>query len=213
MHGEDRFESFGVIFMLIDLKFADFLEAVAAKTPTPGGGSVAAAVGGLGAALGVMVARYSEAADAEGALDEVKNGFLPLVDQDAEAYGQVNSARLLPKGTEEEKKRRKEALQNALAEASEAPRKGMALAVRGLRALADLAPRCNRHLASDLAGAVSCLEAALAGCGENVRVNAAALLDKDRRARLQEERMRLLEEGAALKARILKEVEVLHARK
>lgn len=199
--------------MLIDLKLADFLEAVAAKTPTPGGGSVAATVGSLGAALGVMVARYSEAAEAEGALDEVKNAFLPLVDQDAEAYGQVNSARMLPKGTEEEKKRRKEVLQNALAEAAEAPLKGMALAVRGLRALADLAPRCNRHLASDLAGAAYGLEAALAGCGENVLVNAAALLDPERRARLQEERARLLGEGAALKERILKEVEVLHARK
>jgi formiminotetrahydrofolate cyclodeaminase len=199
--------------MLIEQKLADFLEAVAAKTPTPGGGSVAATVGGLGAALGVMVARYSEAAEAEGALDEVKNAFLPLVDQDAEAYGQVNSARRLPKGTEEEKKRRNEVLQNALAEAAEAPLKGMALAVRGLQALADLAPQCNRHLASDLAGAAYCLEAALAGCGENVRVNAAALLDPERRARLQEERARLLGNGAALKERILKEVEVLHARK
>lgn len=199
--------------MFIDQKLSDFLEAVAAKTPTPGGGSVAATVGALGAALGVMVARYSEAADAEAALDEVKNAFLPLVDQDAEAYGQVNSARMLPKGTDEERRRRKEALQNALAEASEAPLKGMGLAVRGLQALAELAPRCNRYLASDLAGAAYCLEAALAGCGENVRVNAAALLDKDRRKRLQDEQARLREEGAALKARLVRELEVLHARK
>jgi formiminotetrahydrofolate cyclodeaminase len=199
--------------MLSKDRLSDFVEAVAAKTPTPGGGSVSAAVGALGAALGVMAARFSDAPEAERALDEVKNAFLPLIDQDAEAYGQVNSAMALPKGSDEEKKRRKEALQNALGEAAEVPLQGMALSLRGLRALADLAPRCNRHLVSDLTAAVGFLEAALWGCGENVRINAAGLADKSRREALEKEHGRRTEEGAELRGRALGEVEKLYARK
>ena len=177
--------------MFADMKLSDFLEKIAAKTPTPGGGSVSAAVGAMGAALGVMTARYSESTESEQALDELKNEFLTLVDADAEAYGQVNSAMSLPKDSEDTKRRRKEALQIALGEASEVPLKGMMLANRGLKSLADLAPKCNKHLTSDLSAAATFLESALTGCGENVRVNAVSLTDKVRRARLRSEERRV----------------------
>src|ERR1043165_9136212 len=167
--------------MLIDNRLADYVEAVAAKTPTPGGGSVAAAVGAMGAALGIMTARYSDAPDVESGLEEIKSGMLKLVDADAEAYGLVSSAMSLPKGTEEEKSRRKGAMQNALSEAAEAPLQGMKMAVRGLQILEELRARCNKHLVSDLQSAVHFLEATLEGCGENVRINAVSLVDKARR--------------------------------
>lgn len=199
--------------MLIESRLSDFVEAVAAKTPTPGGGSVSAAVGAMGAALGVMAARYSNAGDAERALDGIKNALLPLVDEDAVAYGQVNAAMTLPKRTEEEKKRRKEALQNALAEAAEVPLKGMMLALRGLEALRGLAPQCNKHLVSDLAGAVRFLEAALSGCGENVKVNAASLVDAVRRERLLQEQGRLAREGEGLRDRMMRDVQNAHGGK
>ena len=189
--------------MLIDTRFSDLVEAVAAKTPTPGGGSVSAAVGALGAALGIMTARFSDAFDVEAGLEGVKAEFLKLVDADAEAYGQVNSAMSLPKGTEEEKARRKAAVQNALFEAAEVPLNGMMLAARALGTLAELGPRCNKHLVSDLAGAVHFLEAALAGCGENVRINAASIHDAARRERLEKEHARLVAEGQSLRARAL----------
>ena len=188
--------------MFAEMKLSDFLEKIAAKTPTPGGGSVSAAVGAMGAALGVMTARYSDAPDPEHALDEIKNEFLALVDSDAEAYGAVNSAMSLPKDSDDTKRRRKEALQIALGEASEVPLKGMMLAVRGLKALADLAPICNKNLVSDLAGATTFLESALSGCGENVKINAASLTDKVRRARLEKEHERLVVEGRALAGKI-----------
>jgi formiminotetrahydrofolate cyclodeaminase len=188
--------------MFAEMKLSDFLEKIAAKTPTPGGGSVSAAVGAMGAALGVMTARYSDASEPEHALDEIKNEFLALVGADAEAYGQVNSAMALPKDSDDTKRRRKEALQIALGEASEVPLKGMMLAVRGLKALADLAPTCNKNLVSDLAGAATFLESALSGCGENVRINAVALTDKVRRARLEKEHDRLDAEGKALREKI-----------
>ena len=96
--------------MLAQTRLSDFVEAVAPKTPTPGGGSVAAAVGAMGAALGVMSARFSGAPESEQSLDAVKNQFLPLIDNDAEAYGQVNSAMALPKDSDDTKRRRKAAL-------------------------------------------------------------------------------------------------------
>jgi formiminotetrahydrofolate cyclodeaminase len=190
--------------MFAEMKLSDFLEKIAAKTPTPGGGSVSAAVGAMGAALGVMTARYSDAPDPEHALDEIKNEFLALVDADAEAYGAVNSALALPKDSDDTKRRRKEALQIALGEASEVPLKGMMLAVRGLKSLADLSPICNKNLVSDLAGATTFLESALSGCGENVKINAVSLTDKVRRARLEKEHERLVAESRSL-------VEKIHA--
>jgi formiminotetrahydrofolate cyclodeaminase len=199
--------------MFPEMKLSDFLEKIAAKTPTPGGGSVSAAVGSMGAALGVMTARYSDAPDPERALDDVKNEFLLLVDSDAEAYGQVNSAMALPKDSDDTKRRRKEALQIALGEASEVPLKGMLLGLRGLKALADLAPVCNKNLTSDLSASATFLEAALAGCAENVRINAAALSDKVRRGRLVKEQVRIEGEAGELRARIRKGVEQLYAGK
>jgi formiminotetrahydrofolate cyclodeaminase len=190
--------------MLIDARFNDLVEAVAAKTPTPGGGSVSAAVGALGSALGIMAARYSDAAEVETGLEEIKGEFLKLVDADAEAYGQVNSAMSLPKGTPDEKVRRKAAVQNALSDAAEVPLKGMALAVRGLSILAALAPRCNKHLVSDLVGAVHFLGAALAGCGENVTVNAASIQDSARRERLEKAHAETLAAGQAQAGGVLK---------
>lgn len=192
--------------MLAETRFSDLVEAVAAKTPTPGGGSVSAAVGALGAALGIMAARFSDAGDVEAGLEPVKGEFLKLVDADAEAYGQVNSAMALPKGTDEEKSRRKAVVQNALSEAAEVPLRGMTLAARGLEVLAGLGARCNRHLVSDLAGAVYFLDAALTGCGENVKINAGSILDQARRGALEKEHARLAAEGKSLRARILQDV-------
>ena len=199
--------------MFGEMRLSDFLEKIAAKTPTPGGGSVSAAVGAMGAALGVMTARYSEFSEPEGILDDVKKEFLLLADSDAEAYSQVNSAMSLPKDSDDTKRRRKEAMQIALGEASEVPLKGMLLAVRGLKALADLTPKCNKHLTSDLSASATFLESALSGCGENVRVNGNSLTDKVRRARLEKERTRLMEEGKELREQVRKGVELLYAGK
>lgn len=199
--------------MFSDDKIKDFLEAVAAKRPTPGGGSVAAIVGSLGAALGVMTARYSDDSDSEATLDALKNEFAALADADADAYGLVSSAMSLPKDSEETKRRRKTALQAALADAAEVPLKGMGMAVKGLEVLALLAPRCNKHLVSDLASACGFVWAALEGCAENVRINAGSLVDADRRLRLETERSRLLAAGAEARVKISKAVEAVYAAK
>lgn len=198
--------------MFSDGRIPDFLEAVAAKRPTPGGGSVSALVGALGAALGVMTARYSESADAEHRLSEVQAGLLPLVDADAEAYGLVASAMSLPKDSDDTKRRRKAALQTALAEAAEVPLKAMGLAARGLSVLAELGRSCNKHLGSDLAAASGFLWACLEGSSENVKVNAASLADKERGERLQADCARLLADGAGARDAVRKAAAALSAK-
>ena len=199
--------------MYADDKIKDFLESVAAKRPTPGGGSVSAVVGSLGAALGVMTARFSGDAEAEQGLDGLKGELVALADADAEAYGMVSSAMSLPKDSEDTKRRRKAALQSALSDASEVPLRGMGMCVKGLDLLAVLGPKCNKHLVSDLAGACGFLWAALEGCGENVRINAGSLADKERGAKLEAERTRLQAAGAAARDRVRKAVESVYAGK
>ena len=199
--------------MHVESRISDFLEAVAAKKPTPGGGSVSALVGALGASLGVMTARYSDDGAAERDLEAVKAGLVPLVDQDAEAYGLVASALSLPKDSDETKRRRKAALQNAFGEAADVPLKAMGIAVQGLEALVRLAPKCNKNLVSDLFGAALFLLSAAEGCGENVAVNAGSLVDKEQRSRLEDEKVRLLSEARRLRSEVVRSVESLAAGK
>jgi formiminotetrahydrofolate cyclodeaminase len=192
--------------MLRDMKLTDFVEAVAAKTPTPGGGSVSAAAATLGTALGIMAARYSEGPKAQevaGALEEIKTQLAPLIDQDAEAYSQVSKAYGLPKKTDEEKARRRESIQRALKEAADVPLGGMGLALKAMQALTGLCDIVNKNLASDFAGAALMLEAALVGCGLNVRINAKLMTDAARRAELESQADRLEKEAAELKKRLL----------
>jgi glutamate formiminotransferase/formiminotetrahydrofolate cyclodeaminase len=185
--------------MLADLTLRDFAAAVAAKTSTPGGGSVAAYASTLGAALGAMAARYSEGGASEGAaaaLDGLRARFLLLVDRDTEAYSKVSAAYGLPKKTDAEKTARRAAIQGALVEAANIPLEGMRAAVEALKALEPLAGACNKNLASDLAGGALLLRAGLEGCAWNVRINATGLADAGKRQALDDEEGRLRAEGA-----------------
>jgi len=192
--------------MLIDKTLREFADAVAAKTSTPGGGSVASYASALGAALGTMAARYSEgeaAAKIVGSLETFKDRFLALVDRDTEAYSKVSTAYKLPKKTEAEKEARKGAIQAALLEAADVPLEGMRTGVDALKALEPLAASCNRNLASDLASGALLLRAGIEGCGWNVQINAAGLADHARRAELETEDSRLRADGARLSEAVL----------
>ncbi|HTF57950.1 MAG TPA: cyclodeaminase/cyclohydrolase family protein [Planctomycetota bacterium] len=192
--------------MLIEKTLRDFANSVAAKTSTPGGGSVAAYASALGAALGTMAARYSEgetAAKIVGSLETFKDRFLILVDRDTEAYSKVSAAYGLPKKTDVEKAARRAAVQAALLEAADVPLEGMRTGVEALSALEPLASSCNRNLASDLASGALLLRAGIEGCGWNVQINAAGLADHARRAELETEDSRLRADGARLSEAVL----------
>ena len=175
--------------MLTDQTLSKFLEAVAARTPTPGGGSVSAAAAALGAAIGVMVGRFSKgdaARDAADAIWKLAGEARILVDEDAKAYGLVDSAVKLPKSSPEERARRDAALQDALIRAAEVPLRGVRLAHRGLDLLGGLAKSHNRNLETDLLIAADLLHAGGCGFRWNVLVNLAAIKDPAAVAKLKE---------------------------
>jgi formiminotetrahydrofolate cyclodeaminase len=174
---------------LADLSLAAFAERLAARTPTPGGGSQAAYLVASGAALVSMAFRFTsgekyaavERAMAARAaeLDTLRPKALGLVDADARAYDAVTAAFGLPKASEGEKAERKAAVQAALKRALEVPFETMGLALAGLELAGAGAADLNKNLASDCAVGASSLRAALEGALLNVRINALSIQDAD----------------------------------
>lgn len=155
-----------------------FLESVAAKSPTPGGGAVTAAVGALAAALAGMVVAYSlgkknlsehqaELAGASTSLARARGLMLELAEEDERAYGVVNELMKLP----EADPRRAEELPPAALAATQAPLAVMAAACDLLRLFDQLAGMTNRHLRSDLAIAAVLADAACRAGRWNVAIN------------------------------------------
>ncbi len=163
---------------LASMPIGVFLSALGAKSPTPGGGAVAAMTGATGAALARMEVRYSlgkknlaehqpalESADA--ALQRFEALLLGLGDEDAAAYGLVNELQKLP----ESDARRRSDLPAAEAAALSVPRAVLAACCDLLRMIETLAPMTNKHLRSDLAIAAVLAEAGAKSAWWNVRVN------------------------------------------
>lgn len=184
-----------------------FLDAVAAKTPAPGGGAVAGATAALGAALARMVLAYSlgkkSLAAHEGALREADEAlarlrvmFLALGDEDAAAYALVNELRRLAPDDP-----RRAGLAAAEKASLDVPRTVLGACVEMLRRLEGLAGITNPHLRSDLAIAGVLGEAGARAAWWNVRVNAGEL-EAGERARVFAEIDDLHARAAALRARI-----------
>ena len=168
---------------ILSQSVVEFTAATAAKSPTPGGGSVAGVVGALGVALGEMSLNFTRGkkkfadhaethAEIGDRLNRAREMFLDLVDDDIIAYGMYDQAVKLPDGNEKD-----QAMQLALAGAIDVPRQAakLALAVQGdLLRLADI---CNPYLLSDLIAAGVLASAAVVLCDLNVRVNTPHLTD------------------------------------
>lgn len=171
-----------------ELSLTAFAERVAARTPTPGGGSVAAYLAELGCALTAMAFRFTSGekfAAVEAALaaqveelERLRATVRPLVDEDTAAYDAVTAAYKLPKTTDAEKSVRSAAIQRALLGALEVPARTLALATAALRAAGAGAAAVNPNLASDASTGVWCLRSAAEAAFHNVRINATSLGDK-----------------------------------
>jgi len=191
--------------MLTDLTLTQFADQTAARNPTPGGGSVAAYIGALGAALGAMAAGFTQGRKGFEAhevtlaaeiakLATLRARLVALVDADAVSYDKVTSAFGLPKASEAEKSARKAAIEIALNDAMQTPLVTCRLAVEALDVLDGLAGHVNSNLASDVAVGAGALGACYRGAWVNVLINLAGLKDEMLRARV-------LAEGEALSAR------------
>ncbi len=156
----------------------DLLDAIAAKTPIPGGGAVSSIVGALAAALGGMVVSYSvgktSLAEHEPALRSAAERLgasrallLGLAEEDAAAYAVVNELSRLPEGDQ----RRKSEMPSAARAAINAPRATAGACADLLRLLEELGPITNRGLRSDLAIAAVLADAGVRAAAWNVFIN------------------------------------------
>jgi formiminotetrahydrofolate cyclodeaminase len=193
----------------------DFLDRVASDAPTPGGGSVSALASSLGCALSEMVSRISlkkaENAEELNAIlqrsGELRSRLLQLVEEDARSYQAVVEAFSLPKGTEEEKKSRKRAVQEALVGATKPPGEVMDLSLEVLGLAGRLAEVGSASACSDAGVAALMAYAGLHGGHLNVRINLSSVKDEELRSRMESETSRKLEEGKKTLESVLTAVE------
>ncbi len=191
---------------LTDRSVEEFIEAVAASTPTPGGGSVAALCGALSAALSRMVAclavgkqGYEPVQDDLKAIEararDLQLRLLALVDEDAAAYEGVVSAMRRPKSTDAEKAARITALQGAYAKASEVPLRTMDACLEALGLALEAAKKGNRNAVTDAGTATLLAEAGMRAASLNVRINVTALKDGAVRSRFESASREVLGKG------------------
>ena len=175
---------------LVDLSVRDFVEETASESVAPGGGSVAANLGALGAALGTMVANLSSHKRGwddrwEEFSDHAEKGkachveLLALIDRDTDAFNQIMSAFGLPKGTDEEKAARNAAIQAATKGAIDIPFRTMEVSLASMEVLKAMAATGLAASASDVGVGAICARAAVMGAYLNVLINVKDLEDRD----------------------------------
>ncbi|HZR06133.1 MAG TPA: glutamate formimidoyltransferase [Candidatus Udaeobacter sp.] len=180
---------------LAKMNLREFCNETLSDSPAPGGGSVAALMGALGASLGGMVANLS--AGKRGWDDkleyfsnwavkaqQLKDELLSLVDEDTVAFNRVMDAFALPKESREEKAARAAAIEQATKYAAEVPIKVMETASRSYELLAEMADKGNPASISDVGVGALATRACLEGAALNVRINLAQLKDEKFKAAL-----------------------------
>jgi glutamate formiminotransferase/formiminotetrahydrofolate cyclodeaminase len=198
----------GATDKLIRMSLTDFADETASESPAPGGGSIAAYVGALGAALGTMVAnlsshkkgwddRWKVFSDWADSGQRHKEELLRLVDADTRAFNAIMAAFALPKSNEAEKTLRQEAIQEATRTAIEVPFRVMEVAFGSLELIGAMAAEGNPNSVSDVGVGALCARAAVLGAFLNVRINASGYNDKGYVSQV-------LEKGAAIEARTIK---------
>ncbi len=174
---------------LISMNLSAFADETASESPAPGGGSISAYVGSLGISLATMVANlsshkkgwddnweeFSTWAEKGQAL---KDELLKLVDADTAAFNKIMAAFGLPKTTDEEKKLRTEAIQQATKFAIDIPFKVMQLSFESLNIIKAMAEVGNPNSISDAGVGALCARTAVMGAFMNVRINASGYTDK-----------------------------------
>jgi len=185
---------------LAKMNLREFCNETLSDSPAPGGGSVAALMGALGASLGGMVANLS--AGKRGWDDkleyfsnwavkaqQLKDELLALVDEDTAAFNKVMDGFALPKESTEEKAARAAAIEEATKYAAEVPLKVMETASKSYALLAEMAEKGNPASVSDVGVGALATRACIEGAALNVRINLAQLKDQKFKAELAD-RMR-----------------------
>jgi len=178
------------------MNLREFCNETLSESPAPGGGSVAALMGALGASLGGMVANLS--AGKRGWDDklqyfsnwavkaqQLKDELLSLVDEDTAAFNKVMDAFALPKGSAEEKLARSAAIEQETKYAAEIPLKVMETSSKSYELLSDMTEKGNPASISDVGVGALATRACVEGAAMNVRINLASLKDEKFKSDLQ----------------------------
>ena len=200
------------------MNLREFCNETLSDSPAPGGGSVAALMGALGASLGGMVANLS--AGKRGWDDkleyfsnwavkaqQLKDELLSLVDEDTAAFNKVMDAFALSKESTEEKAARVAAIEQATKYATEVPLKVMETASKSYELLAEMADKGNPASVSDVGVGAIATRACIAGAALNVRINLAQLKDEKFRTALFEKMRKISADSETQLGKITQVVE------
>jgi formiminotetrahydrofolate cyclodeaminase len=201
----------------LDEPLRSYLDQLASDAPTPGGGSVAALVGALGAGLNSMVASFTVGRPKYAAVEAEVKGLHEesekqrqrleeLVVADSEAYGEVSAAYGMPRQTKAEKQARSAAIQEALTSALAVPREAAHLCGEVLELAEKLVHKGNRNLLSDVGCAVELARAALECAALNVEINLRGLKDEAFVRQARAELEALIAQGRELRDKVWQEV-------
>ncbi|MBN8693842.1 MAG: glutamate formimidoyltransferase [Bacteroidetes bacterium] len=200
---------------LVSMTLVDFANETASESPAPGGGSISAYVGSLGASLATMVAnlsshkkgwddRWEEFSNWAEKGNYYKDELIRLVDQDTAAFNMIMTAFGLPKGTDEEKKIRTQAIQDATKFAIEIPFKVMQTTYESMEVIKAMVEMGNPNSVTDAGVGALCARSAVIGAYMNVRINGTGYDDKNFVNDIIAKGKKIEEQTIALEAEILK---------
>lgn len=205
---------------LTALTVKGFADETLRESPAPGGGSVAAYMGALGAALGTMVAnlsahkpgwddRWEEFSRWADKGVKLEAELLHLVDEDTEAFNRIMTAFGMPKNTDEDKRLRSEAIQKATLFAAQVPLETMKASFKAFEICKAMAETGNPNSVSDAGVGALAARAAVLGAGLNVKINASSLKDKAQAEALINEANNLMAEADKAEREVMEIVEKL----
>lgn len=208
--------------MLDNMHVNEFISELASNSPAPGGGSVAALCGSLGAALTSMVFNltvgkkaYLALGDEERAsvdeglvkANELKDAFLNLMNEDTQVFNKLMAAFKMPKETEEEKATRSEVIQEAYKAATNVPLEVARKAYDIYEIIEIAIDHGNKNAISDAGVAALLAQATIEGAIMNVKINLGSIKDEEFTSALREEIKVISEDGMRLQKEILQVVD------
>ncbi|MCJ7698390.1 MAG: cyclodeaminase/cyclohydrolase family protein [Thermoplasmata archaeon] len=203
---------------LVKMNIKMFLDELASSSPAPGGGSVAALSGALGAALSSMVCNLTRGKQGyEAAQDEIKEilqrseelrkHLTELIDKDTEAFNEVMKALTMPKETEDQKEHRRHAMQIAFKHAADVPLETARKCTQILDVARIVAEKGNKNSISDAAVSALMAQTGLQAAMLNVRINLCSIKDAEYVQKVSTELDELLQSAMEKSAEILGIVE------
>lgn len=206
---------------LVDMSIIEFSDEVDSNSPAPGGGSVAALASNIGVGLARMMAHLSFGKKKYEGLDEsirqefvnrfnkladIRQELVLLIDKDTESFNEVMKAMKMPKETEEEKKARKNAIQDATLFSIDVPFKTAKLSLKALELLDFVVDNGNQNAITDIGVGTLMLYTGLEGAILNVKVNLMGIENKEIHDSYSESCKEILNKAKQIKDKIIDEV-------